>query len=122
VASWCEIRARRRSSGRRDDDVLLRWQRAQQGAFGDSCKAFRTQRKIVLARNLEGLVRDERSTTTNGLGVPKESRQVPPRLAADNPANRAFVHAEFFEQIVVCDAASNMALANRQNVRRREPR
>jgi hypothetical protein len=46
---------------------------------------------------------------------------VPPRLAADNPPNCAFMHAEFFEQIVVGDAASNMALANRENVRRREP-
>jgi len=59
--------------------------------------------------------------TTNGLGAPKESRQVTPRLAAGNPPNRAFVHADFFEQIVVGDAASNMALANRENVRRREP-
>jgi hypothetical protein len=50
-----------------------------------------------------------------------ESRQVPPRLAAHNPPNGAFVDAEFFEQTVVGDAASSVALANRENVRRREP-
>ena len=46
---------------------------------------------------------------------------MPPRLAADNPPNCAFVHAEFFEQIPVSDATTNVALANRENVRRREP-